>query len=328
MAVRDILLLGHPKLWETCATVERDEIDALRPVVDDLHDTLFDFRSRHNAGRAIAAPQIGVMKRLVYMHVGEPVVFLNPVLDEMSPETMELWDDCMSFPDLLVRVRRHRACRITYRDLDWVEHQRALEDDLSELLQHEVDHLDGILAVERAVAPKAFSLRDQLLRVRAETEADRSDVRRVNEHAFETAFEAELVDELRQRARPLVSLVAEKDRAVVGHILFSPVELPGHPELQMLGLAPMAVLPEHQRQGIGSALVRAGLEECKKLDVEAVIVLGHPEYYPRFGFEPAAHFGLTSKYDAPSEAFMALELQAGSLEDASGEVRYHPAFDD
>lgn len=161
MSVREILLLGHPKLYEECEPVEPHELEELRPVVGDLHDTLFDFRRRYDAGRAIAAPQIGVLKRLVYMHVGEPTVFVNPVLDRKSDETMELWDDCMSFPALLVRVRRHRTCRITYRDLDWVEHQRDLADDLSELLQHEVDHLDGILAVERAVGPRAFALRSQ-----------------------------------------------------------------------------------------------------------------------------------------------------------------------
>jgi peptide deformylase len=163
--VREILRLGNPALYERCAAVRLDEVDALRPVVRDLHDTLLDFRARHGAGRAVAAPQIGVMKRLVYMHIDEPAVFINPVLDEVSPETFELWDDCMSFPDLLVRVARHRSCRITYRDLDWNEHRRVLHDDLSELLQHECDHLDGILAVARAVGPRAFALRSQRERV-------------------------------------------------------------------------------------------------------------------------------------------------------------------
>ena len=161
MPVRDILLLGHPKLYAVCAAVRQDEVASLRPVVQDMHDTLMDFRRRYGAGRAIAAPQIGVMKRLVYMHIDGPVVFVNPVLDQPSEATVELWDDCMSFPDLLVRVRRHRCCRITYRDLDWHEHTRLLEDDLSELLQHECDHLDGILAVARAIGPHAFALRSQ-----------------------------------------------------------------------------------------------------------------------------------------------------------------------
>jgi peptide deformylase len=158
MAVRDILQLGDPRLYRVCALVQPGEADALRPVVQDLHDTLLDFRARYGAGRAIAAPQIGVFKRLVYMHVGEPVVFLNPVLDQCSVEMMTLWDDCMSFPDLRVRVRRHRRCHITFRDLAWREHQWMLADDLSELLQHECDHLDGVLAVARAVDGQAFAL--------------------------------------------------------------------------------------------------------------------------------------------------------------------------
>ncbi len=162
MAVRDILLLGNPQLYQVCAPVTRDEVDALRPTVADLHDTLMDFRRRYGVGRAIAAPQIGVMKRLVYMHIDRPVVFVNPVLDRLSEEMITLWDDCMSFPDLLVRLRRHRRCRITCRDLDWRLHRWDLEDDLSELLQHECDHLDGILAVSRALDARAFALRGQV----------------------------------------------------------------------------------------------------------------------------------------------------------------------
>jgi peptide deformylase len=128
-------------------------------VVRDLHDTLMDCRARIGAGRAIAAPQIGVMKRLVYMHIDKPVVFLNPVLDQKSTEMIELWDDCLSFPDLLVRVRRHRSCRIRFRDMQWKPRELALEADLSELLQHECDHLDGVLAVARAIDGQSFALR-------------------------------------------------------------------------------------------------------------------------------------------------------------------------
>ena len=161
MSIREILLLGNPLLYERCAPVEQGEIESLRPTIQDLHDTLMDFRGRFGAGRAIAAPQIGVMKRLVYMHVGEPVVFLNPELDGLSEETFELWDDCMSFPDLLVRVSRHRTCRIRYRDLEWEPRERTLPEDLAELLQHECDHIDGILALSRAVGPNPFALRSQ-----------------------------------------------------------------------------------------------------------------------------------------------------------------------
>lgn len=161
MAVREILLLGHPGLYEVCEPVEPGELDHLGPIIQDLHDTLLDFRHKYGAGRAIAAPQIGVMKRLVYLFIETPLVFINPNLDEFSTEMITLWDDCMSFPDLLVKVQRHRRCRIRYRDLAWQEQSLLLEDDLSELLQHECDHLDGILAVARAVDQHAFALRSQ-----------------------------------------------------------------------------------------------------------------------------------------------------------------------
>lgn len=161
MAVQTILLLGNPLLYQMCAEILPDELSQLPPLVADLHDTLMDFRARYAAGRAIAAPQIGVLKRLIYMHVGSPVVFINPVLHDLSEEILEIWDDCMSFPDLLVRVRRHRSCRITYRDLEWNEQTLILEDALSELLQHEVDHLDGILAVKRAIDSESFAYRSE-----------------------------------------------------------------------------------------------------------------------------------------------------------------------
>jgi peptide deformylase len=93
------------------------------------------------------------------MHIDKPVVMINPVLSEMSTDMFELWDDCMCFPNLLVRVRRHRSCTLRFHDLDWQEHTWHLKDDLSELLQHEVDHLDGILATQRALNEKSFRWR-------------------------------------------------------------------------------------------------------------------------------------------------------------------------
>ncbi len=159
MPVRSILLLGDPVLHEPSSRVRESDLKALRSVVNDLHDTLLDFQRRTGVGRAIAAPQIGVRKRLVYMHIDSPVVFINPEFELLSEDMIELWDDCMCFPDLLVRVSRHHACRIRYRDLDWSEHRQELEGDLSELLQHEVDHLDGILATQRAVDGRSFALR-------------------------------------------------------------------------------------------------------------------------------------------------------------------------
>ncbi len=149
-------------LHRVCEPVRQDECDDLDAVVVDLRDTLHAFRERHGIGRAIAAPQIGVHKRLVYMEVQEPVVFVNPELHFPDDVMMELWDDCMSFPNLLVRVRRYRRCRITYRDLTWARRERSLEDDLSELLQHECDHLDGILATERAIDGQSFAYRTEL----------------------------------------------------------------------------------------------------------------------------------------------------------------------
>lgn len=162
--------------------------------------------------------------------------------------------------------------------------------------------------------------------VRAEQPQDHASVRAVNTSAFETTAEADLVDALREQAHPVVSLVAEVGGEVVGHILFSPVTLTGHPELRIMGLAPMAVAPAHQRSGIGSELVRAGLEKCRQLGFGAVVVLGHPSYYPRFGFRPTARYGIDSEYEAPEEAFMLIELQPGSLRGATGKIQYHAAF--
>jgi len=161
VAIREILLLGNPGLYETCKPVQRDEVSFLTPVIQDLHDTLMDFRKRYGAGRAIAAPQIGVKKRLIYMNITEPVAYINPFIDEKGPEMTTLWDDCMCFPELLVRVERHLRCRITYRDMGWKERAELLEGDLSELLQHECDHLDGILAVFRAKDKYSFALKSQ-----------------------------------------------------------------------------------------------------------------------------------------------------------------------
>ncbi len=161
MAVRQVLLLGNPQLYETAAMVRGDEIGSIRPLVTDLHDTLMDFKKRHGVGRAIALPQIGVLRRVIYLHISEPVVIINPSIDWKSRETMEVWDDCMCFPDLLVKVMRHQRVRFAYRDLDWKERSVDLEGDLSELLQHEYDHLNGVLAVSRAIDGRSFALRSQ-----------------------------------------------------------------------------------------------------------------------------------------------------------------------
>lgn len=162
--------------------------------------------------------------------------------------------------------------------------------------------------------------------IREEQPQDAHSIRAVNLSAFGSAAEADLVDRLRRQARPVVSLVAEDGAEVIGHIMFTPVSLAGHPELSLMGLAPMAMAPAHQRKGVGSALVRAGLERCRQLGVGAVVALGHPSYYPRFGFEPSVRFGIDSEYEAPPEAFMLLELEPGCMRGASGTVRFHAAF--
>ena len=164
MTVRDILLLGNPRLYEVSETVKENDLKNLPPVVADLHDTLLEFRKKYGAGRAIAACQIGFGKRLIYIFIDRPMVFINPILQNRSKEMIEVWDDCMCFPDLLVKVVRHKSCTIRFRDLSFKEHTMRLEDDLSELLQHEYDHLDGILAVSRAVDGQSFALRNQIRR--------------------------------------------------------------------------------------------------------------------------------------------------------------------
>ena len=161
MAVRHILLLGNPKLYTPCESVSQDECEALSTVVTDLHDSMLDFRRTYGAGRAIAAPQIGVGKRLVYMHIDRPVVLLNPRVEPVGKTVFETWDDCMSFPEILVKVIRYQHCLIHYRDLAWQEQTLDVEDNLAELLQHEIDHLDGILAVSKAIDAHSFALRSQ-----------------------------------------------------------------------------------------------------------------------------------------------------------------------
>jgi putative acetyltransferase len=162
--------------------------------------------------------------------------------------------------------------------------------------------------------------------IRAEEERDWAEVHALNVSAFGTRAEADLGDALRAEATPIVSLVAEQAGAIVGHILFSPVTLSGHAGLRLMALAPMAVVPFRQRRGIGSALVRAGLECCRALNVGAVVVLGHPDYYPRFGFSPSTRFGITSEYDVPEDTFMVCELEPEFLSGIFGTIHYHAAF--
>jgi putative acetyltransferase len=163
--------------------------------------------------------------------------------------------------------------------------------------------------------------------VRAETPGDEDAVREVNEAAFGRREEARLVDVL--RAAPTTrSLVAIVDERIVGNIVFSPVRVEGSAAtIQIAGLAPMAVVPGRQRIGIGGLLIRAGLADCRRFGYQAVVVVGHPQYYPRFGFVPAHTKGLSFPGPVPLEAFMVLELETGVLEGLGGVVRYAPEFD-
>lgn len=165
--------------------------------------------------------------------------------------------------------------------------------------------------------------------LRPEAPSDHPAIHALNEAAFGQPDEAELVDALREACPDFLSLVAESNGAIVGHILFTPAHVgKDGVHLEGMGLAPMAVAPEHQRGGIGSALVKAGLDELRANRCPFVIVLGHPKYYPRFGFTPAGTFGIHCQWEVPDEAFMAIELQPGALTPYQGATaRYHPAFD-
>jgi putative acetyltransferase len=164
--------------------------------------------------------------------------------------------------------------------------------------------------------------------IRLEEAADYDAVYSVNVAAFPTASEAILVNALRDQANPVISLVAEEADRVIGHILFSPVALSGNTGIQVMGLAPMAVIPDCQNHGVGSKLVASGLAHCRGMGVSAVVVLGHPEYYPRFGFLPSSRFGMDSDYQVPEEIFMAMELEPGVLGESAGRAKYHAAFED
>ena len=167
-----------------------------------------------------------------------------------------------------------------------------------------------------------------MITIREETLSDQDAVRQINELAFEQGPEATLVDKLRASCDRYVSFVAVDQGAVIGHILFTPVTLDGSSVVGM-GLAPMGVLPSHQRQGVGSLLVRHGLDYLRQSGCPFVIVLGHPNYYPRFGFEPASRYKLSSQWEGvPDEAFMVVVFDNKVLPEAGGIVRYRAEFDE
>lgn len=165
------------------------------------------------------------------------------------------------------------------------------------------------------------------MEIRVEKPNDVEAVRQVNMAAFGRESEANLVDQLRGVASTF-SFVAVESEQVVGHVFFSPVVIDGEcPGVAVLGLAPIAVMPAYQRQGIGSLLIRRGLEECNRLGFKAIVVLGSPAYYQRFGFTPAKEKGLGCEYSVPDEAFMVKELERDALEGCVGIVKYRSEFD-
>ena len=162
---------------------------------------------------------------------------------------------------------------------------------------------------------------------RYERPEDIAAIHHVHLAAFETKTEANLVDSLRDRDASIISMVAVEGNKVVGHILFTPVTITtGGSTITLLGLAPMAVLPEYQRQGIGSTLVEKGLDECLKKDFPAVVVLGYPLFYRRFGFVSSIKHGIMTEYDVPPDVFMIIEMQPGALNGICGIAKYHNAF--
>ncbi len=157
--LKDLLLLGDPRLYETCAPVLKEELPLVKEWTADLDNVMREIRIKYNFGRAIAAPQLGIMKRLIYMNIDHPVVFINPELTDLSEDLFELWDDCMSFPNLLVKLKRHQSITINYLDEYWQPQTWKMDGALSELLQHEYDHLNGVLCTMRAIDEKSFKWR-------------------------------------------------------------------------------------------------------------------------------------------------------------------------
>jgi peptide deformylase len=167
MPSQQILQLGNPTLLERSLGVEDFASASTGSLIQDLSDTLAAFRQATGYGRGIAAPQIGTLRRVIFIRM-QPTGFCGPLINPQvawaSKRSMELWDDCFSFPDLMVRVRRAAQVRVAYQDERGASLSLEAEGDLSELLQHEIDHLDGILAIERAVSPQAFATRAEWAR--------------------------------------------------------------------------------------------------------------------------------------------------------------------
>ena len=163
-----------------------------------------------------------------------------------------------------------------------------------------------------------------MIEIREERPEDIAAVREVNKRAFGQEQEANIVDALRSNGAALLSLVATLNGQVVGHIMYSPITVGD--KVTGAALAPMAVLPEHQREGIGSKLIEAGTQKLKEAGYPYIIVLGHANFYPRFGFKPASSFGIECEWDVPDDVFMLLVLDQSKMQDVSGLARYRHEF--
>ena len=161
MPIREVLQLGDPRLREVCSPVSEMDIEKVGSIVTDLQDTLAHWRSTTTYGRGIAAPQIGSMERIVFVNVDKPWVLLNPEIVERSPDTMVVWDACLSFLCIFFQVTRNQWIRVRYQDINGESHETVADGEMSELLQHEIDHLDGILALDRITDIKTLCTRDE-----------------------------------------------------------------------------------------------------------------------------------------------------------------------
>ena len=161
MAIREILQLGNPTLRMKCEEVKNFGTPELRRLVNDLRDTLYDFKLHNGFGRGIAAPQIDVTQRVIFTHVDEPLTLFNPIIVKRSVRMMSLWDDCFSFPNLLVKVNRNYSIEVRYQDEQGQENTLKAESGFSELLQHEIDHLNGVLALDRAIDSQHIVFRSE-----------------------------------------------------------------------------------------------------------------------------------------------------------------------
>jgi peptide deformylase len=161
MPARDILLLGNPVLRQKCAPVKSVHSEEIRSIINDLRDTLAQFRSQRGFGRGIAAPQIGSKQQIIFIDYEFTGPLINPKIVKRSRRKFHLWDDCFSFPDILAHVQRNYTIDVTFLDEQGKKKRLRADGALSELLQHEIDHLNGVLAIDRAIDTKHIILRSE-----------------------------------------------------------------------------------------------------------------------------------------------------------------------